>query len=468
MFGNTNLWKRIFVCSMSLVVIAHTVTFFIFNLSSRRYEALQVMCEITSDTVDSVTKGSFDEVKSYLKIFNTPQNKLWIETLDGTLVMGSSIAGFEWEQRRGFPAEQFKDSSASIVETRLPDAEFIGTMPMRLEGREVVLFLVFDKFQPFPLQRLFMEGFIAVVIIGGLLAVWASKKISFPLNQLRDDVLKIAAGNLTMRIETKGEDEIAELAVAINRMADDLSKKITSGQELIAGISHELRSPISRINLSAAIVEEELVREYHDMTETPNTATVRLKHMQSIQRETARLDSLIGSSLLSCKLDLQENLEFFPVDISSLCAEMMEKYSVVMENRKLAFEASIQPGLWILGDEQYICTLVENLLDNAFKYTAKEGRVRFTLVACDNTVALHIENSHEQMPEEWLRAIFSPFCRGTIATGDGEGVGFGLYLVKKISSLHQGHVHAGNTEGGVYFKVTLALDRETMNMEKDR
>lgn len=483
----THLWQHIFFCALALILVAHTASYVIFNLASRKFEALQLMAEITSDTADSLAGGTVEELNAYVKIFNNPQGKLWLEQPDGTLIMGVPVSGFE-PGRRDFPVNRLEGRSSgkswnklwaekpdappadtpsgsaglrvvSIFETGLPDAEFIGTMPVPLDGRQSLLFLVFDKYQPLPAKSLFLDGLIAVVVIGGLLALWAAKKISLPLQRLRNEVLDIAAGDLSKRVSGKGEGEISELAAAVNKLADDLSRKIASGQELIANISHELRSPIGRINLSAAIMEDGMRDEYGDARDLPEKAGTRFRHLRIIQDEAARLDALIGSSLLSSRLDLQRDLALFPVDFSALCGEVSQSYDTLMESRELAFERDIRPGLWVQGDEPTLCTMVSNLLDNALKYTEKGGRVRLAVTHAGDDAVLTVENSHAPMPDAWLRDIFAPFCRGNIATGDGEGVGLGLCLVKKIAALHHGHVDARNGSIGVRFTFSLKLDR---------
>ena len=455
----TSLWQRLFIYPLLLIIATHSATFLFFYQAARKNRALHLhaMSETTSDTAASVEGGSLESVEAFMKIFNHHQNRLWLESPDGEIISGTLIPGFDQERRKSFPATRFMDNPATILDTALPDAEFIGVIPVRLDNQQAVLFLGFYKYQPLPIRSLFLEGLLAITLIGGFLAVWAAWKISLPLRRLRNEVLEIAAGDLSLRVSDKGEGEIAELAVAVNTLADGLSKKITSGQELITNISHELRSPIGRIRLSAAIVEESMRAEYSEDCEAPPAINARLRHLGMIQEETVRLDTLIGSLTLFRKLELQRDLPLQPIDFSGLCSKMAESYTALMESRELVFQIAILPGLWVRGDETLLCTLVSNLLDNAAKYTNKGDQVRLALTVDGGIILLEVENNHPHMSEEWLTDIFTPFHRGNIPDGHGEGVGLGLDLVKKVAALHQGSILARNSETGVCFVLSLPL-----------
>jgi signal transduction histidine kinase len=197
--------------------------------------------------------------------------------------------------------------------------------------------------------------------------------------------------------------------------------------------------------------------ECGDAPDLPERMGSRFKHLRLIHEEIARLDSLIGSSLLSSKLDLQRNLVLFPVEFSALCLEACQRHAALMEKRGFNFEQDIQPGLWVRGDEATLCIVVDNLLDNALKYTEAGGRVRIAVTTDKDDVLLTVENSHMPMPEDWLTGIFAPFCRGNITTENSEGSGFGLYLVEKITALHHGRVFAGNSQQGICLTVSLKL-----------
>jgi signal transduction histidine kinase len=228
-----------------------------------------------------------------------------------------------------------------------------------------------------------------------------------------------------------------------------MRRKTVSREQACA---HELRSPLGRINLSVAIIEEALLG---DLADRENLA---LKHLRLIQEETSQMEGLIASLLLSGKLDHESAGEFFPVDFSGLCSALSEQYAELMRRRGLDFEVIIQPGLWVRGDESILGMVPSNLLGNALKYTKAGGRVRFSLCPDQGSLCLKVENSHQPVPEEWLQKIFSPYYRGGIAD-DGGGAGFGLYLVEKIVALHGGRVLAQSSEFGLAFSVFLGLEQ---------
>lgn len=293
---------------------------------------------------------------------------------------------------------------------------------------------------------MFFQGIIVLSFIGVVLAFWMARRVSNPLRTLRGEVMEIAGGNLEKRVTVNGKDEITDVAVAVNHMADNLAKHIRSMKELVANISHEMRSPLARMQVTLAMLEEDTAQD-----------KAAASRVALLGEELSHMNKLIGATLLSSKLDLQNTRELTEkVAFSELCAEMCRRHTPVFTGKNVKFSHSVQENLTFTGDETLLATLVSNLLDNAAKYTEAGGQVFLRLVKFDDKALLEVENTHQPLPEPLLAHIFDPFYRGnTIATGTG--VGLGLSLVEKIAALHHGTAMAFNTETGVVFSVAFPL-----------
>jgi two-component system sensor histidine kinase CpxA len=241
-----------------------------------------------------------------------------------------------------------------------------------------------------------------------------ARRVSNPLKSLRGEVMEIAGGNLEKRVTVNGKDEITDVAVAVNHMADNLAKHIRSMRELVANISHEMRSPLARMQVSLAMLEEDTAGNKAAASRTALLA-----------EELAHMNKLIGATLLSSKLDLQGEREMTEtVAFSELCEEMCRRHAPVFAGKNMAFTHTVQKGLSFAGDETLLTTLVSNLLDNAAKYTEpgkneqggheSGGHLSLKLSEFDGKALLEVKNTHAPCRKR-CSPIFSTRSTGAIS-----------------------------------------------------
>jgi two-component system sensor histidine kinase CpxA len=433
------LWQRIFACTLLLVIVSQLAVLFLHRYSVSREEARRFIAEYTSSLSLSVEDGSAAAADAVLRVFNRNRNRAWMEDASGKVIAGAAPP----EVRSGKVVQEVPGSGLLIREGG--DGQYIASIPVTLREGPAKLSLLFLPPRGPGIGTLFLQGLIFVSVIGLLLALWIARRVSKPLRALRDEVLEIAGGNLESRVMVKGHDEIADVAKAVNHLADNLARHIRGMRELLANISHEMRSPLARVQVSLAMLEEEV-------PEGPKTAN----RLALINEELEHLNKLIGTTLLTSKLDLQApSRPEGPVAFSDLCAEACRRHAPLFLKKGLDFTREIQNGIAFPGDETLLATLVSNLLDNAAQYTETGGSVSLRLSADGGNAVLAVENSHAPLPDELRSHIFEPFYRGGIATGDGAGLG--LSLVRKIAQMHGGDVTADNAGGGVRFTVRLSL-----------
>ncbi|SBV91788.1 putative Histidine kinase [uncultured delta proteobacterium] len=435
-----HLWQRIFAYALILVIVSQVAVLILHRYSINRDEARRYIADYTRSLAAAVDGGTAPSADTILKVFNRKRDRVWIEDAGGRIIAGA----LPERGRPGAAVGRIGDDGPVMLETGDPDW-YVGTMPLRLQEGEATLFMLFGPPRHPDIWTLFFQGFIFVSVIGLLLALWMAWRVSKPLRVLRDEVMKIAGGNLESRVTVRGRDEITDVAKAVNHMADTLARNIRSMRELVANISHEMRSPLARMQVSLAMLEEDVARE-------PKAAA----RLTLLNEELNHMNKLIGATLLTSKLDLQAPVR--PegmVAFSGLCAEACRRHAPLFSQEHLQFTREIQEGITFPGDETLLTTLVSNLLDNAAKYTDPSGVVSLRLFEEDGHAALAVENSHAPLPDELLQRIFEPFHRGGVATGGG--VGLGLSLVRKIAQLHGGDVAAANTGSGVRFTARIPL-----------
>ena len=316
-------------------------------------------------------------------------------------------------------------------------------------------------------SEMLVVDIIAVVIIGSALALWITWRIARPLRHLRSEVLQIADGNLENRVSEQGPEEIVQVARAVNSMAHTMVNNINSMRKLVADVSHEMRSPLARMNISATIVQEglDVLTQGQEGGRNPNLlydaagTPLACVHIGYILQEIEHMEKLVGSSLLNSRLDFQERMqEAKDVDFSSLCMDIALRHESLFKEKALILNLDIQPLLWVRGDDSLLALIISNLLDNAVKYTDTGGRVLLVLDEHNGYVRLQVENSHPGLSEEVMAHVFEPFFRGD-CVDDAPGVGLGLTLVKKIAVRHRGNAFVERTDIGLRVCVMLPLLR---------
>lgn len=449
-----HLWQRIFAFTLALIIVSQAAVFLLYRQSVSREEMRHFISETTRSTASSIEGQSLNVAKAMTGLFNRKKKRAWIENEDRVIIAGASPFGGFFDSRTAVDA--WETESLTLWRTSDGVIQFVSSIPVNLNEGRARLFMAFGPPRRPGLWTMFFQGLLVLSVIGMGLALWMARRVSRPLRNLRDEVMQIAGEDLARRVTVSGHDEITDVAVAVNHMADNLAKHIRSMKELVANISHEMRSPLARIQVSLALLEEDIARSGKDNAQ----AAARLA---SLREELDHMNALIGATLLSSKLDLQKPPSMAEtVAFSELCSETARRYAPTFRQKNLRITRDIEDGVTLPGDEALLKNLVSNLLDNAFKYTAENGEISMILKRYGTDAVFRVVNEHAPLPPEALSHIFEPFYRAGIATGNG--VGLGLSLVSKIAALHGGTAEAANTETGVAFTVTLPLKAEEKTM----
>ena len=273
-------------------------------------------------------------------------------------------------------------------------------------------------------------GLLAIAIALGAYPI--VRRMTRRLERLQTRVEALGAGDLTARVTVEGRDEVAQLASSFNRAADRIERLVNAQRTMLAGASHELRSPLARMRMAIELL--------------PSAGRPELQ--ARLAQDIAELDALIGELLLASRLDTLEHLEHTEeVDLLALLAE---------EGARSAADVSGTP-VCIQGDPRMLRRLMRNLFENARRY-AGGAPVEATVEPLPPSGArLCFADRGPGVPEQERERIFAPFYRpvGIGERSDG-GVGLGLALVRQIARHHGGEVRCVPRDGGgTCFEVTL-------------
>lgn len=277
---------------------------------------------------------------------------------------------------------------------------------------------------------------LAVLLL--VLGYFIAGRFFIPISWIRKGAMRIGEGDLSYRIPYRRKDELGQLVDIVNQMAEDLERIFDSKRQLLLAISHELRSPLTRMKLNVALLDESKIS--HRLTDD-------IDDMRDI------VEGLLESERLQGQHKVLEKVEVDPAD---LIAQIVDEYpdSAQLQLKELPnFET-------LYLDVHKVKFLLRNIVNNAVKYTNQESR-HIELSACvrDHQLCISVCDNGCGIAKEHQAHIFSPFYRADKSRGrQTGGVGLGLYLCLLIAKAHGGDIQVESELGkGSCFEVTLPL-----------
>lgn len=276
-----------------------------------------------------------------------------------------------------------------------------------------------------------------------------STLVSRPLIQMQQATQQIAKGKLTTRIDIHQQDEIGDLALAINNLAVDLQRYHDTRHEFYANISHELRTPITYLEGYANVLKQRL----YDSEEEKEQC------IDIIHQEAYRMERLVADVF---ELDHMEAgtypIHLEPVHIPQLIEQTVAKVQLKASEKGLRLGTRIAVlDLYVRADRLRMEQVLLNLLENAVRYT-DHGSVQMTVESLGGQLAIHIEDTGRGISQEDLPYIFDPFYRVEKSRSRQHGgTGLGLSIVKKLVVLQGGTIEVRSQLGrGSCFSIYMS------------
>lgn len=305
-----------------------------------------------------------------------------------------------------------------------------------------------------PQSRLNTER-LALLLVAVLLAVAVAslplaRSIAKPLEEVVDVTRAFGRGDLSARARVARSDDIGDLALAFNDMAERLETVIRAEKEMLANISHELRTPLARIRVVLETAQENPARAQRLLGE--------------IAYDLADLGRLVEDVMAAVRLDLGAvsfsnaalPVKLEPTDVAAVARGAGERFRQAHPAREL--QVQVADGLApVAGDARLLRRLVDNLLDNAGKYSEPTTALHLRARARDGRIEVEVEDHGEGIRADDLPHVWTPFFRAdrsrSRATG---GVGLGLALARRIADAHHAELRIAS-EPGVGTTVTLSM-----------
>ena len=290
---------------------------------------------------------------------------------------------------------------------------------------------------------------LVAILTGVGLGYFFSRLISEPMRQLTLAARKVATGDFSQRVSTKTDDEIGEVSVAFNTMAEQLETKEKSRRQLLADIAHELRNPLSIIQGNLEAWLDGVITPAPDQVASVYDETVLLSRLITDLRDL----SLAEAGQLKLYQKATELSEFIFAEIASVQTRCQEK--------QISISAELPTGLpFVFIDKDRIHQVLHNLVDNALRYTATGGTIKIgASYTKPGWVTVSVADTGAGIAPKDLPHVFDHFYKADRSRQRGHGgAGIGLAMVERMVELHGGMVWVKSRKGkGTTFYFTLPV-----------
>jgi two-component system OmpR family sensor kinase len=403
-----------------------------------------VHADIASGPVAAMQVRSAADVLRYAGV---PGFRDWSEQSRIPTVLAVDASGIDL---LGRPVSIGVLTAARALQSAGPDVPEIGTVSIA-DGRRYILFAV-DSDAPLPRagpppsrspnywpRNLPPPAPIFATLAGSLLtALLLARYVAKPIRILRGAFDAASAGHLDSHISLrfgKRTDEFADLGRGFDRMTDRLRASLEGQRRLLHDVSHELRSPLARMQIAVGLMRGE-----------PNQCK---EWVQRIEDDIGRIDNLVSELLTLSRLEAGElGNDQEDVDMHDIVRDIVRDAQLEAQARGLAILWHDGGSAVLQGTPNLLYRAIENIVRNAIKHTRSYGTIRIeTDLSPDQYLyRLRVLDQGPGVAPTELAKLFTPFFRGTAARG--EGYGLGLSIARRCVEAHGGSIHAENRQGG--------------------
>lgn len=405
-----------------------------------------------TDAITAYENGGRQSAHDYLEGLQMKQHvRAYVFDEQGNEISGRSSPGWAEHVAAGKPLPQHPGMifprPQILTEARASsDGNHLYTIAMELPPGPRVFF------GPWGIP---VPGLIIAVLSSGLVCYFLAWYMTKPVVRLRAATQQLAAGDLTARAgnpNSKRRDEIAGLIRDFDAMAARLETLVKAQSRLLNDISHELRSPLARLNVALGLARQR---------SGPESAVM----LERIELEAGRLNELIGRLLTLARMeDGEQRIPATPVSLDEVVLSVAEDAEFEAQARHCHVRSDIPNGSWgVRGDTSLLHSAIENVVRNAIRYTREGSTVEIQLerlpAARSDEAVVRVTDCGDGVPPDALEKLFLPFYRLDDARGrQTGGVGLGLAITERAVRFHGGRVSANNrAQGGLMVEIHLPL-----------
>ena len=444
-----NLFFKIFLWFLAAIALMVGVVLFLNwtvttePVVSRWQSSVRNQTNLFAATISQIHAGQGDAgVKQFLDRIREVETVTEVNVVrrDGQLWLSDSA---DISNYRTLADSAFATSAVQL-ELNSTDTALTARNFRLANGEEYALIIRWDRLRPVPFfgeSQLRYMRYGALLFMALLVCYALARYLASPIQKIRMATQKLAEGELSTRVGDKvgnRRDELAVLAKDFDVMAERIETLVTSQQRLSRDVSHELRSPLARMNVALEIAKQK---------SNGDTGPV----LERIETESNRLNEMISRLLTLSRLETgAQDFEREEIDLRSLVEHVVSdadfEANAVGKSVKITHADKCQ----IIGSGELVGSAVENVLRNAVRYTRDGSSVEVSLESKDGSAVVSVRDQGGGVPEDELKNLFRPFYRVGEARDRGSGgTGLGLAIAEQAVKAHKGQIHAENYNGGL-------------------
>ncbi len=306
------------------------------------------------------------------------------------------------------------------------------------------------------LHSLQLKILLWLIIVTGLVLIVSMcvmKAFTRPIGELSEGIRKMSGGDLSARVNVRGNNEFSELARAFNSMSEKIEALDNTRSQFVSNASHELKTPLSTMKI---LIETLLYQDPIDPAMTKDFLGDVNKEIDRLNRIVSDLLTLVNIDSGGMKLNTAE------MSLNAQLDEQVKRLLPLARENGIEINLTMHDEIKLNADALKLQQVIYNVIDNAIKYTPRGGEVETELTRVGKKAVIRISDTGIGIPAADLPHIFDRFYRvdkaRSRATG---GTGLGLSIVKQIVQLHGGNITATSVEGkGTSFEIELPLSPE--------
>ncbi len=266
-----------------------------------------------------------------------------------------------------------------------------------------------------------------LLIIAFVISLFVSKRIAQPIDKITVAAESLAKGNFNTKFDGRGYLEVKQLADALTYAEKELSRVDTMQRDLIANVSHDLRTPLTMLKAYA-----EMIRDL-----SGDNPKKRNEHLEIIINETDRLSLMVNDILDLSKLESgKQKITPSEFEISSKLSEIIDRFTGISERMGYKIQFTPDKECTVFCDAVKIEQVIYNLINNAINYTGEDKQVFVRQINASNGIIIEVEDTGEGIPPDKIKLIFDKYYRSENHKREVVGTGLGLSIVKAVLKLH--------------------------------
>lgn len=468
------MFKTLFGKLMRTYLIIIAITLFILGFSLSQFfhnyyysqKQKQLIAEgiKINEMVGQYALGLIDEQRFYLEIdaidrfLNT---KIWFVDRVGTIWASSSGTDGSWEGQK-LTKEELQQVIEGNIITKTGQFSQHFSVPMITVGVPIsindrisgAIFLHSPVYEVSnTLNNIYKMIWISALIslvMAVFLLYFTSKRISRPLKEMSVIAKAMSKGQFDKKVDISSNDEIGQLSQSFNYMAQELESLENMRKSFVENVSHEFKSPLTSINgFIQGMIDGTIPREEFDKYLA--LVSQEIKRLSKMSKELLELSQLENRSMVIKKS---------PFDVNELIRKVIINHETIISEKGIDIDVGFKEhNLWVVGDEEKILQVLNNLLDNAIRFVDTGGSISFATDSDDNRAYISIQDNGCGIPKEEIKYIWDRFYKVDKArTYDKTGTGLGLSIVKGIIQQHNQEIWAESDPGkGTRFTFTLEM-----------